>query len=89
MPKLIHINLALGVGYTKCDWVTCFAGYDKIEDRRINMPKKYGYIMMKIKVKGYTFVLAFCLLIIFCVHTWKITSLYSRNANGKIETAPS
>ena len=43
---------------------------------------------MKIKVNGVTFVLAFCLVIIFCVHVWKTTSLYFGNANGKIETAP-
>ena len=44
---------------------------------------------MKMKVNGYAFDLAFCLLIIFCVHVWKTTSLYSINENGKIETVSS
>ena len=29
------------------------------EDRRVNMQKKYAYIIMKIKVNGYTFVWLF------------------------------
>ena len=51
--------------------------------------KVWIHNIMKLKVNGFTFVLAFCLLIIFCVHVWKTTSPYSINANGKVETAPS
>ena len=33
--------------------------------------KVWIHNIMKLKVNGFTFVLAFCLLIIFCVHVWK------------------
>ena len=61
---------------------------------------KYGYIFMTIKENGYqepslpgscgyTFVLAFCILMIFCLHIWKATPLnYPGATSGEIPTTP-
>ena len=61
---------------------------------------KYGYIFMTIKENGYQepslpgscgyiFVLAFCILMIFCLHIWKATPLnYPRATSGEIPTTP-
>ena len=39
--------------------------------------------------RGYIFVLAFCILMIFCLHIWKTTPLnYPRAASGEILTTP-
>ena len=38
---------------------------------------------------GYIFILAFCILMIFCLHIWKATPLnYPRAASGEIPTTP-
>ena len=79
-------------------WITYF-GYDKIRDRRINICDKV-WIYMTIKENGYQepslpgccgyiFILAFCILMIFCLHIWKATPLnYPRAASGEIPTTP-
>ena len=79
-------------------WITYF-GYDWIRHRRINICDKV-WICMAIKENGYQepslpsscgyiFVLAFCILMISCLHIWKATQLnYPRAASGEIPTTP-
>ena len=79
-------------------WITYF-GYDWIRHRRINICDKV-WIYMAIKENGYQepslpgscgyiFVLAFCILMIFCLHIWKATPLnYPRATSGEIPTTP-
>ena len=57
-----------------------YFGCDNIRDRRINICDK---------VCGYIFVLAFCILMIFCLQIWKPTPLnHPRDTTGETPTTP-